>query len=250
MSRRLRYIGSNSGHNGCPTLYEDMETGNVVVQGDLVTDPDEITQFRDIKPGEGFVTVPRVLLTDFAPRDVNRERVLISWDEFEEMFTTCQHTAFRLETRRQYRSDEESEDYRRFVAGLDPEWDLDHPWCRTRREQSALGKRFERVRIMDNPPTMGQRYLLQNAERNGKVGEDIRYLWRADADRLGLPAEDAWLFDSRVIALLHFDAEDNVTEIEVITDPVKVARACQERDAAWHYAVPHGEFRAGVPSDM
>ncbi|MFE4975182.1 DUF6879 family protein [Kitasatospora sp. NPDC056651] len=250
MSRRLRYIGSNSGHNGCPTLYEDMETGNVVVQGDLVTDPDEIAQFRDIKPGEGFVTVPRVLLTDFAPRDVNRERVLISWDEFEEMFTTCQHTAFRLETRRQYRSDEESEDYRRFVAGLDPQWDLDHPWCRTRREHSALGKRFERVRIMDNPPTMGQRYLLQNAERNGKVGEDIRYLWRSDADRLGLPAEDAWLFDSRVIALLHFDAEDNVTEIEVITDPVKVARACQERDAAWHYAVPHGEFRAGVPSGM
>ncbi|MET9402194.1 DUF6879 family protein [Kitasatospora sp. NPDC002965] len=41
MSRRLRYIGSNSGNNGCPTLYEDVETGEVLVQGDAVTDPDD-----------------------------------------------------------------------------------------------------------------------------------------------------------------------------------------------------------------
>ncbi|MFF2078151.1 DUF6879 family protein [Kitasatospora sp. NPDC058162] len=215
-----------------------------------MTDPDEIAQLRNVKPGEAFVTVPRELLADFAPRDVNREPVLISYDEFENMFSTFQHTTFRLETRRKYRSDELSETYRRFVAGLDPEWDLDHPWCLERRKQSSLGKRFERVRIMDNPPTLGQRYLLNNSERNGKVGEDIRYLWRADAERLGLPNEDAWLFDSRVIALLHFDADDDLTQIELITDPVRVARACQERDAAWHYAVPHREFRAQVPSDM
>ncbi|WP_078589177.1 MULTISPECIES: DUF6879 family protein [Streptomyces] len=229
-----------------------METGEVIVQGDVVTDPAEIAQLRNIKPGEGFVTVPRVLLADFAPRDMDRERMMISFDEFDEMFVSFEHTAFRLETRRRYLSDEQSETYRRFVAGLDPEWDLDHPWCRSRREQSALGKRFERVRIMDNPPTMGQRYLLNNSVRNGLVGEDIRYLWRADADRLALAAEDAWLFDSQVIALLHFDADadDDLTEIELITDPVQVARACQVRDAAWHYATPHREFGAGVPSDM
>ena len=44
MSRRLRRIGSNSGHSGCPTLYEDEEGGNVVVPGDLVTDPDELSE--------------------------------------------------------------------------------------------------------------------------------------------------------------------------------------------------------------
>ncbi|MFD5466027.1 DUF6879 family protein [Kitasatospora sp. NPDC127059] len=179
---------------------------------------------------------------------MEREPQLISLDEFENLFTTFQHTTYRLETRRRYRSDERSETYRQFAAGHTPEWDLDGPWCRSRREQSALGKRFERVRIMDNPPTLGQRYLLNNSERNGKVGEDIRYLWRADAERLDLPAEDAWLFDSRVIALLHFDADDEVTHVELITDPVRVARACQERDAAWHFAVPHREFAAGVPS--
>src|SRR6478609_5808250 len=106
VSRRLRYIGSNSGNNGCPTLYEDEESGNVVVQGDLLTAPDEIAQMRNVKPGEGFVTVPRVLLGDFAPRDAHREPVMIGFDEFEALFESFQHTAFRLETRRQYRSDE------------------------------------------------------------------------------------------------------------------------------------------------
>ncbi|MFF1909162.1 DUF6879 family protein [Kitasatospora sp. NPDC058218] len=250
MSRRLRYIGSNSGNNGCPTLYEDVETGDVLVQGDAVTDPEEVAQLRNVKPGEGFVLVPRALLADFSPRDVDREPVLIGFDEFDSMFESFQHTAFRLETRRRYRSDEQTETYRRFAAGQASGWDLEDLWCQSRREQVALGKRFERVRIMDNPPTPGQRYLLDNAERNGAVGEDIRYLWRADADRLSLPEEDAWLFDSRVIALLHFDSDDDLTGVELITDPVQVARACQVRDAAWRFATPYQAFGAEVPSGM
>ncbi|MDH6136734.1 hypothetical protein P3T37_006165 [Kitasatospora sp. MAA4] len=250
MSRRLRYIGSNSGNNGCPTLYEDVETGEVLVQGEAVTAPDEVAQLRNIKPGEGFVIVPRVLLADFSPRDVDREPVLIGFDEFDGMFESFQHTAFRLETRRRYHSDEQTETYRRFAAGQAAGWDLEDPWCRSRREQVARGKRFERVRIMDNPPTPGQRYLLDNAERNSAVGEDIRYLWRADADRLSLPNEDAWLSDSRVIALLHFDPDDDLTGVELITDPVQVARACQVRDAAWHFATPHQAFSTEVPSGM
>nr|WP_308191804.1 DUF6879 family protein [Kitasatospora humi] len=103
---------------------------------------------------------------------------------------------------------------------------------------------------MDNPPTPGQRYLLDNAERNCAVGEDIRYLWRSDAERLSLPNEDTWLFDSRVIALLHFDADDDLTGVELVTDPVQVARACQVRDAAWHFATPYRAFSAEVPSGM
>uniref|UniRef100_J1ZYL7 DUF6879 domain-containing protein n=1 Tax=Streptomyces auratus AGR0001 TaxID=1160718 RepID=J1ZYL7_9ACTN len=36
----------------------------------------------------------------------------------------------------------------------------------------------------------------------------MRNLWRADAEQLQLPAEDFWIFDSRFIALLHFDEAD------------------------------------------
>ncbi|WP_323185580.1 DUF6879 family protein [Kitasatospora sp. NBC_01287] len=213
-----------------------------------MTDPDEVTQLHNAKAGEGLVIVPRELLADFPPRDADREPMLISFEQFDDMFETFEHTAFRLETRRRHRSDERTDICRRFTASQPAGWDLDDAWRRSRREQTASGKRFERVRIMDSPPTMGQRYLLDNAERNSAVGEDIRYLWRADADRLRLPDEDAWLFDSRVIALLHFDADDDLTGVELITDPVQVARACQVRDAAWHFAAPHRDFRAEAPS--
>ncbi|MEV4872523.1 DUF6879 family protein [Streptomyces syringium] len=248
MARRLRFIGTNSGNDGCPTLYEDLDTGDVLVQGDAVTDPDEVAQLRNIKDGEGFVVVPRVLLADFAPREVDRVPVMIDFDEFGGMFRTFEHTAWRLETRRRYQSDEETETYRRFARGEDAGWDLDDPWCVSRREQSALGKRFERVRVVDNPSTPGQRYLLDNARRNSAVGEDIRNLWRGDAERLKLPEEDFWLFDSRVIARLHFDDADRMTGVELVTDPVEVARACQVRDAAWHHAVPYDKFRDQVSS--
>ncbi|MFC5802296.1 hypothetical protein [Streptomyces formicae] len=43
MTRQLRKVGTNSGNNGCPTLYET-EGGTYVVQGDRVTDPAELAQ--------------------------------------------------------------------------------------------------------------------------------------------------------------------------------------------------------------
>lgn len=65
---RLRMIGSTSKDGDCPTLYET-ETGDIVVQGDMLTDPDAIAQLKHVKPGETFVVVPRALLTQYAPKE-------------------------------------------------------------------------------------------------------------------------------------------------------------------------------------
>lgn len=75
-------------------------------------------------------------------------------------------------------------------------------------------------------------------------GEDIRYLWRERA--AALPAEDFWIFDSRIVALLHFDDDDNMLGIELITEPAEVVRYCVARDAAMHHAVPYERFAAQV----
>ncbi|MFJ2897991.1 DUF6879 family protein [Streptomyces sp. NPDC087218] len=163
----------------------------------------------------------------------------ITFDAFGGMFAKLKHSAWRLETRRRYASDEETDTYRQFLAEGRVDWDLDDPWCTGRRDQSALGKRFERVRILDEPPTPGQRYLLDNARRNTAVGETIRVLTRSRADELQLSREDFWIFDSRVVALLHHDDADEMTGVELITNPVDVLRYAQVREAAWHHAVPH-----------
>ncbi|MFF6939968.1 DUF6879 family protein [Streptomyces lavendulae] len=236
MARRLQKVGTNSGNNGCPTLYEDPATGNYVVQGERVDDPAELGQLDHLTSDEGAVTVPRELLANFGPKEPVHVPQYVSFEDFDVMFRSLAHSAWRLETRRRYASDEETATYWEFAAAGRVDWDLMDPWCVERRQQVALGKRFERVRIVDQPATEGQRYLLDNARRNRAVGEDIRTLTRAQADELRLPEEDFWIFDARVVALLHFDGEDRMTGVELITDPVRVLRYCQAREAAWHHA--------------
>ncbi|MFD7774247.1 DUF6879 family protein [Streptomyces sp. NPDC059753] len=241
MTRRLWKVGTNSGNNGCPTLYEIPGTDRYVVQGDRVTDSGELGQLDNLTADEGAVTVPRELLANFGPKEPMHVPQFITFEEFDGMFTSLKHSAWRLETRRRYASDEDTDTYAQFLAEGRVDWDLNDPWCVERRDQKALGKRFERVRILDEPTTEGQRYLLDNARRNTAAGEDIRVISRALADEHRLPAEDFWIFDSRVVALLHFDDADQMTGVELITNPVDVVRYEQIREAAWHYAVPYDQ---------
>ncbi|WP_392895670.1 hypothetical protein [Streptomyces sp. LN699] len=65
----LRFIGTTSEYRNCPTLYEVVETGDIVVQGDVLTDPEHLAQLRVVGEHEGFVVVPRELLTRLAPKE-------------------------------------------------------------------------------------------------------------------------------------------------------------------------------------
>lgn len=179
-------------------MHEDLDSREVVVHGPPLTDPEDVAQLQHLSEGEVAVIVPRELLVDWAPKDATWQARIIDRDEFENLFRTFKHTAWRLETRRRYASDEATDTYRQFLETGTAEWDPQDPYCGLIRAQTAQGKRVERVRIVDQPPTTGQLYLLDNAKRNSALGEDIRNLWRTGAERSQLPAEDFWLFDSRL----------------------------------------------------
>ncbi|WP_414507592.1 DUF6879 family protein [Streptomyces sp. NEAU-L66] len=250
MARRLRFNGTGSDEDGCPSVHEDLDSGEIIVHGPQLTDPDDIAQLQRLSPGETPIVVPRELLVDFGPKEVTRVPKIIDLDAFGRLFTSFEHTAWRLETRGRYASDEGTTTYAQFTRGEPVAWEGVSPdWCARRREQTALGKRFERVRIVDNPATTGQLYLLDNAKRNSAVGEDIRNLWRSDANRLHLPVEDFWIFDSRLVALLNFDDADNLIDVELIKEPERVLRYAQVRDAAWHHAVPFKQFAAQLTAE-
>ncbi|MBT2491412.1 hypothetical protein J7E96_23380 [Streptomyces sp. ISL-96] len=246
MARRLRFNGTGSGGTGCPSVHEDLGSREVIVHGPPLTDPQDIAQLQHLSEGEVAVVVPRDLLVDYAPKDATRLARIIDLVEFEELFRTFKYTAWRLETRKRYASDETTDTYRQFIETGTAQWDLDDPYCTMIRAQTEQGKRVERVRIVDSPPTTGQRYLLDNAKRNSALGEDIRNLWRADAERLHLPVEDVWIFDSRLVAKLNFDDDDQLVDVELITEPAEVVRCSLVRDAAWHHAVPYEMFAAGL----
>ncbi|WP_381796081.1 DUF6879 family protein [Streptomyces niveus] len=213
MARRLSKVGTNSGNGNCPTLYEVPGTDDYVVQGDTVTDPAELTQLHHLTEREGAVVVPRELLANFGPKEPVRVPQWICPEEFGGMFTTLEHSVWGLETRRRYASDGRP----RAGAG-----------------RSAPGTRLERVRLVDT-------IAAPDPARSGSrtwTGEDNRTLSRERAAELALPETDFWIFDSRVVALPRFGADDEMTRVELITNPVDVLRYAQAREAAWHHAVP------------
>ncbi|MEU8749730.1 DUF6879 family protein [Streptomyces chartreusis] len=244
----LRFLGTTSDGGDCPTLYEVEGTGEILVQGDVVTDPEHLAQLRDVKPSETFVRVPRELLARFAPRSEPSE--VIPFRDVAHVFTDLKHTAWRLETRRGYATDRGSEAWARWKAGENVARDEPDAWRRNVAEQVAQGKTFGRVRIVDQPLTEGQEFLLTRAPSNVAAGDEVRYLWRADAVRLGLPDFDFWLIDSRTVLRFVFDEQDTTMGVIVSEDPAEVLAACQARDAAWHHAVTAAEFAERVRSNM
>ncbi|MGW3360547.1 DUF6879 family protein [Streptomyces bungoensis] len=244
----LRFIGTTSDDGDCPTLYEIEGTDEILVQGDREADPEHLVQLRDVKPSETFVRVPRSLLTRYAPRTPTPE--LQPFSAISHLFREFRHTAWRLETRRGYASDRRSLKWARWQAGEDIAADPANAWRENVAIQTALGKRFERVRLVDEPPTDGQQFLLASAPGNLAAGEDIRNLTRAQAEKLRLPEYDFWLFDSRIVARFAFDEDDTTLGVYVTDDPAEVLAACQARDAAWHHAAPTQEFARRVASTM
>ncbi|MFF8971455.1 DUF6879 family protein [Streptomyces sp. NPDC014995] len=175
---------------------------------------------------------------------------LIPFEEITHLFTEFEHTAFRLETRRGYASDRQGARFRAFMSGIAPLPEPDHPWNVNVRAKTEQGARFSRVRIIDEPPTDGQRFLMATAAGNVAAGEDIRVLSRSEAVRLGLPDFDLWLFDSHVLVRMHIDDTDTTIGVEVIDDRAEVLAACRARDAAWRVAVPTAEVWAQVRSSV
>ncbi|GAA2987583.1 DUF6879 family protein [Streptomyces fulvorobeus] len=175
---------------------------------------------------------------------------LIPFKEITHHFAEFQHTAFRLETRRGYATDRSGARFQAFMGDTDPAPEPDHPWNVNVRAKAEQGARFSRVRIVDDPPTDGQRFLMATAAGNVDAGEDIRVLPRAHAEQLGLPNCDLWLFDSRILVRMHIDDTDTTIGVELVEDPGEVLDACRARDAALAAARPSAEVWARVRSSV
>lgn len=168
-------------------------------------------------------------------------------DEFGELFTSFEHTAFRLETRESYAGvGYEVEPFTRWLAGKKVKWDTEGRWMSNVRAARLAGKRFERVRVVSEPWSEYTRYALWSCLDNLQAGEDIRYMSRTQASEVGLPAEepgyDYWLFDSKLLVLLHYDASNAPLPAEVVDSPEVIVEHNYWRDTAWHYALRRDEY--------
>lgn len=165
----------------------------------------------------------------------------ISEEEFLTALRTFRKSAFRLETRSSYALGYERADFEAFLVGSPvppPELDWWRPWLDRMARFTSEGKTASRVRIVDEPPTDYQRWLLWASPWHEAAGEDIRYMTRSAAVRAGLPQRnDWWLLDDKRVILMRFTGEDAIESKLLITGR-RVAAYRKWRDVAIRSATP------------
>lgn len=152
-------------------------------------------------------------------------------DEFEERLSTIRRSAWRWEQQPAYFIGDEQPLLDAFLAG--------HPeppqraasmreWAAMIRRNTDAGLRYARVRVVEEPPTDYQRWMMWITPWCAAAGEQIDYLSRPQL--AGLPpapfgSADWWLLDDAAVATQPFDATGRRLPGELVDDPEAVAAA-------------------------
>jgi hypothetical protein len=171
--------------------------------------------------------------------------------EFDALFASFEHTAYRLETLQAYDVSYEVEPYQAFMAGHPrPRDSSKDQWVSMIRDAVAAGKVFQRVHVVIEPLTDYLRYELGwSYPPNVEAGEDIRVLvaqpgkWPMSSRGEILPhLRDYWLFDSSDLWVMEYADDGRFLYIEQVTEPAMIVTAARRRDAALHYAIPYSDY--------
>lgn len=174
-------------------------------------------------------------------------REVLDGPEFSRLLGAFEQTAFRFEQQTHYVVPFEQEPFRRWLDGdqtpltATPEY---AEWIGQIRTLTRAGRRYERVRVRDEPPTDYQRWEDWAGQWNTAAGEVIHQLPRSKAYEIGLlPAAgdtDWWLLDDEALIVMSYDATGRRALAEYVDDPAEVAQARLWRDLAVHHSV-HGD---------
>jgi hypothetical protein len=174
--------------------------------------------------------------------------VPVTQEEFDRLLAEFSHSAFRLETQPAYELGYERAEFDRFLAGSPtppPDVDWWRPWLDQITSLVGKGKTIGRVRILAEPPTSYQRWELWAAPWHAEAGEDIRYLSRSRAERLGLPIDhDWWLLDNERLIVMRYTSGGTITNTELVTDKGVIALHDEWRNLAVRDAIPATKIAA------
>lgn len=165
--------------------------------------------------------------------------------ELTRLFDTFERSAFRLEQLQQYLVPQEAEQFEAFKAGrplplAEPET---KPWFAKLAADTAAGRRWYRVRIVEHPLSDYTRYELRAYQENAAAGEAVNVVDRdahADLDTL---REDFWILDDRLVLRMCYDDEGRFLGAERAEEGILVDYQ-RQRDTALAHAVPLDAYQA------
>jgi len=166
----------------------------------------------------------------------------ISYEAFDALFTSFRREALHLEMRDAYGTEAELPHLRKWLAGEPDDTGWLEPWFALVRAGTAAGKVFRRARIVSEPVSDYQKWVLQDSHRYVEAGEDIRWVPRSRVSAVALPGNDFWLFDDEVVVFLIFAANGLVVDRRRTTDPSVIQLCRSAFEAVWELSIPDREY--------
>ncbi|MET9028057.1 DUF6879 family protein [Nocardia sp. NPDC004168] len=160
-------------------------------------------------------------------------------DLWPNLFRELKWDAFHLEVRDEYHVADEDTRIRAFLAG-EPAPYTRTPWQDLMLETTSRGVSVTRVRVVTEPLSDYQRWLLSVTGYNVEAGDGICYVPRNIAGTV--PLDDWWLMDGERVVYNLTDPAGAPAGLAVTTDPGIVAYYQEVRGRLWKLAIPYAEY--------
>jgi hypothetical protein len=167
----------------------------------------------------------------------------ITYEEFDALFTSFQREALHLEMRDSYGTTDEIPHLRKWEAGEPDDLDWLQPWFDLVSAGTRIGKVFRRARIVSEPISTYQKWVLKDTYLYVEAGEDIRWVPRRRVSTVALPGNDFWLFDDEVVVFLIFAASGLVVDRHMTTDRGAIELCRTSFEEVWKLSIPNSEYR-------
>jgi Family of unknown function (DUF6879) len=167
----------------------------------------------------------------------------VTYEEFDALFTSFQREALHLEMRDSYGTADEIPHLRKWEAGEPDDLDWLQPWFDLVSAGTRTGKVFRRARIVSEPISNYQKWVLKDTPLFVEAGEDIRWVPRNRVSTVALPGNDFWLFDDEVVVFLIFAASGLVVDRYSTTDRSAIELCRTSFEEVWKLSIPNGEYR-------
>ncbi|MDX6738944.1 DUF6879 family protein [Actinocorallia sp. A-T 12471] len=165
----------------------------------------------------------------------------ISASERQEMISRITHEALHLELRDRYAMD--AEVIARWQAGeRDEVFASVKPWCDEVRAGVAAGKTYRRASVVSEPLSVYQRFCVAANAVKVEAGEDIRVVPRRLLSAIGVPGNDFWLLDRRVVVFGIFSGDDERVDIQWTEEHAVVGFCLRAFESIWALGIPQPEY--------
>jgi hypothetical protein len=167
----------------------------------------------------------------------------ITDQEFDRLLTNFQRQSIHLETRDTYGTEVELPHMAQWAANEQDDLEWLRGWCASLRDHVAAGKVVRRARVVSEPLSDYQRWSHSIAEPMVAAGEDIRWVPRRLVSSIGIPGNDFYLFDDRLVVFLMYAGNGLGVDKVTSTDPADIQLCHSAFTAVWQLSISHNDYQ-------